>query len=634
MTGRWTISNNHIAFIYENQLFHPNGEEVYRVLDNEADSFIADIPCRKLRDEFSNVHFSKIGSPIKCQLDSENDEIMLLLYVMRKGKKIVIDMIEGEIIDQCIHGDEWFYVSGSIQELAEIFRKAGVKSCGRLTCAQYIEIIKNQDSFEKGTVINNVKISLLNKPVDIYAELPRKLNAKLYTYQKTGYFWMRYMLEENGGCILGDEMGLGKTLQVITLMLDYKNKGNTPMLVVAPVSLLQNWKRECEKFAPDLRCCVHHGAHRTGRFNEFDNYDVVIISYSIAVNDASILNMVEWKLVVLDEAQNIKNPDSERTKFVKKIPRRRSIAVTGTPFENHVSDIWSLVDFVIPGLFGTQEEYARTITDDLDGADKIEPMLSPIMIRRMVKDVATDLPDKIVIPQPLVMSSAEGMRYETFRENARASSQKGNINLGVLQKLRMFCTHPAICEEDCRDYYTASVKYQRFCEILEEVCSLGEKVIVFTSYQKMFEIIGKDVSTRYDIPVWKINGSTPVGERQSIVDSFNEFQGSALLVLNPRAAGTGLNITSANHVIHYNLEWNPALEDQASARAYRRGQQKTVFVYRLYYEDTVEQIVNERIERKREMASAAVVGTDGMVENRADIIAALNISPIKEENDG
>ena len=134
---------------------------------------------------------------------------------------------------------------------------------------------------------------------------------------------------------------------------------------------MQNWKRECEKFAPDLRCCVHHGAHRTGRFNEFDNYDVVIISYSIAVNDASILNMVEWKLVVLDEAQNIKNPDSERTKFVKKIPRRRSIAVTGTPFENHVSDIWSLVDFVISGLFGTQEEYARTITDDLDGADKI-----------------------------------------------------------------------------------------------------------------------------------------------------------------------------------------------------------------------------------------------------------------------
>ena len=152
---------------------------------------------------------------------------------------------------------------------------------------------------------------------------------------------------------------------------------------------------------------------------------------------------------------------------------------------------------------------------------------------------------------------------------------------------------------------------------------------MFTSYQKMFDIVEQVITARYDIPVWKINGSTPVEERQPIVDAFNGLEGSALLVLNPRAAGTGLNITSANHVIHYNLEWNPALEDQASARAYRRGQKNTVFIYRLYYEDTVEQIVNERIERKREMASFAVVGTDGKIENREDIIAALSISPVR-----
>lgn len=631
MKAKWTISGNHIALIYENQMLHPNAKEIYMVLDSESDSFVADIPCRKIRDEFANVHFSKIGSPIRCQLDDENGEIKISLYVVKKGKKIIVDVVEGEIIDQCICDDEWFYISGSVQELAEILKKAEIKCDGRLTSVQYVEIIKNQDIFELGTIINNVETSLLNKPVNTEAELPRKLNAKLYAYQKTGYFWMKYMLDESGGCILGDEMGLGKTLQVITLMLEYKHKGKIPMLVVAPVSLLQNWKRECEKFAPDLRCCVHHGAFRTGRFKEFENYDVVIISYSIAVNDASILNMVDWKLVVLDEAQNIKNPGSERTKFVKKIPRKCSIAVTGTPFENHVSDIWSLVDFVIPGLFGTQAEYNNVITDDIEGADKIEPMLSSIMIRRMVKDVATDLPEKVVIPQPLIMSAVESEKYEEFREEAQGSTESGNLNLGVLQKLRMFCTHPAICDdEECKDYYAASVKYQRFCEILEEVCSLKEKVIMFTSYQKMFDIVDKDVPDRYDIPVWKINGSTPVEERQHIVDVFNEFQGSALLVLNPRAAGTGLNITAANHVIHYNLEWNPALEDQASARAYRRGQQKTVFVYRFYYEDTVEQIVNERIERKREMASTAVVGTDGKVENREDIIAALNISPIKE----
>lgn len=631
MIGKWTISDNHIALIYDNQLFHPSAEEIYAVLEDERESFVSDIPCKNIKEAFANVHFSKIGSPIKCQMDTRNEEIEMSLYVMRKGKKITVDVLEGEIVDQCVSGDDWFYVSGSVQELADIFQRVGITRCGKLTSSQYVEIIRKQDSFETGTLINNVRTSLLNKPTGLEGDVPVKLNAKLYSYQKTGYYWMKYMLEENKGCILGDEMGLGKTLQIITLMLEFKQKQNVPILVVAPVSLLQNWKRECEKFAPDLKCCVHHGIHRTGRYKEFQDYDVVIISYSIAINDASILCMVDWKLVVLDEAQNIKNPSSERTKFVKKIPRRSSIAVTGTPFENHVSDIWSLADFVIPGLFGSQAEYNRIISDDIEGADKVEPMLSPIMIRRMVKDVATDLPEKVIIPQPLAMSSAEGQKYEEFRSEAQKSTENGNLNLGVLQKLRMFCTHPMICDDaGTGDYYGASVKYQRLCEIIEEICAREEKVIMFTSYQKMFDILEEDIPKRYNIPVWKINGNTEVEDRQNIVDAFNGFSGSALLVLNPRAAGTGLNITSANHVIHYNLEWNPALEDQASARAYRRGQQKTVFVYRLYYEDTVEQIVNERIERKREMASAAVVGTDGKTENREDIIAALSLSPMKE----
>ncbi|MCM1541866.1 MAG: DEAD/DEAH box helicase [Blautia sp.] len=635
MNGQWTISDNHIAFMCDDQLFHPNAKEIYAILDSESDCYAAEIHCKKIKEVFADVHFSKIGSPIKCQLDTENKEIIMTLYVVRKNKKISVNMLEGEIIDQCIYRNEWFYISGSVRELVDIFNKAGVKQCGKLTSSQYVEIIKNQDVFENGTLINNVKTSLLNKPVDIQGELPQKLNAKLYAYQKIGYFWMKYMLNENSGCILGDEMGLGKTLQIITLMLDFRNKGNIPMLVVAPVSLLQNWKRECEKFAPNLRCCVHHGPHRSGRYKEIQKHDVVIISYSIAINDSSVLSMVDWKLVVLDEAQNIKNPNSERTKFVKKIPRKCSIVVTGTPFENHVSDIWSLVDFAFPGLFGTLAEYNSAITDDIDGADKIESMLSPIMIRRMVKDVAIDLPEKVVIPQPLIMSLAEGQKYEEYRKDAQESTENGNLNLGVLQKLRMFCTHPALCDErDCKDFAVASVKYQRLCEILEEIFSMNEKVIMFTSYQKMFDILDRDIPERYSVPVWKINGLTPVEERQSIIDIFNEYDGSALLTLNPRAAGTGLNITSANHVIHYNLEWNPALEDQASARAYRRGQQKTVFIYRLYYESTVEQVVNERIEKKREMAIAAVVGTDGKTENREDVIAALNISPIWEaDND-
>jgi Superfamily II DNA/RNA helicases, SNF2 family len=341
--------------------------------------------------------------------------------------------------------------------------------------------------------------------------------------------------------------------------------------------------------------------------------------------------MISWELVVLDEAQNIKNAYSDRTRFAKKLQRERSIAVTGTPFENHLSDIWSIVDFISPGLLGSVTDYNREYTDDVDGADKIEPILSALMIRRLVEDVATDLPEKIIIPQPLSMSDEEAGIYEAYRDEISSSGVNGNaIGLAALQKLRMFCTHPGVCDINITNSpYTDSVKYQRMCEILEEIIDRKEKVILFTSYQKMFGIIERDIPDRFNIPVSRINGSTPVDERQAIIDSFNEYKGSSLLVLNPRAAGVGLNITAANHVIHYNLEWNPALEDQASARAYRRGQEKTVFIYRLFYENTVEEIVNERLERKRDISKGAVIGTDGEKENAEDIIAALKLSPIR-----
>lgn len=632
MKGVWMINKNHIVLQYGEEILHPNAEEIYKVLADEQDSFVAGINCIPVTQAFPEVYFSKIGTDIKCILKNDDSQgIILQLYCNRNDQEIGVDIIDGQIIDQCISQNEWFYVTGSTTELEEIFEKAEIKENGYITASQYTEIIRNDNRFIKGTLVNRVEISTLDKSVNINEELPHGLNAKLYTYQRTGYFWMKYMMSENSGCILGDEMGLGKTLQVITLMLDYIQKQEIPMLVIAPVSLLQNWKRECEKFAPGIRTLIHHGAKRTGRYKELEQYDLVIISYNTAVSDISILSMITWRLVVLDEAQNIKNPESNRTKFIKRIPRKSCIAVTGTPFENHVTDIWSLVDFVKPGLLGTQPEYTAYISDDVEGADRVQPLLSPFMIRRMVKNVAQDLPEKIVIPQPLEMSETEAAKYEEYREDAQSEIASGKINIGILQKLRMFCTHPLICGDYVNeDPVWISIKYQRMCEIIEEICNLKEKVILFTSYQKMFDILLKDIPERFSIPVLKINGATPVENRQEIVDTFNNIENSALLVLNPRAAGTGLNITSASHVIHYNLEWNPALEDQASARAYRRGQHKTVFIYRLYYIDTVEQIVNQRIEQKREMADVAVVGTDGNILNRESIIAALSVSPIKE----
>lgn len=251
------------------------------------------------------------------------------------------------------------------------------------------------------------------------------------------------------------------------------------------------------------------------------------------------------------------------------------------------------------------------------------------MIRRLVNDVAKDLPTRVVSTQPIQMSEEECCQYTKYLEQIKASTNDENVNLGMLQKLRIYCTHPLAAEES--DYWNdpcdSSVKYQRFCEIVTEIVERGEKVIVFTSYKRMFDIFKKDLTCRFGIKVWSINGETPVGERQSIVDTFNNLGTSAALILNPRAAGTGLNITGANHVIHYNLEWNPSLEDQSSARAYRRGQQKTVFIYRLFYEGTIEEVVNDRIERKREIASSAIVGNTGRNQDRDDIIRVLKLVP-------
>ena len=621
---KWIVYEHHIAIDAGDEILHPMAKDVYSFVDGENTEISAANPVIELE----SLHFSKIGSPLHCELRISNNTIILDIYTKRKGIVVPIDMICGQILDHCVSDHEWFYINSDVETVQQLLYSAGITKKGDISIGQYIKLMKSEYFSKHKEIVNKVTPTDFSKLMVHEGNIPKGINASLYPYQKTGYFWLKNMLETSTGCILSDEMGLGKTLQLITLIQDMKNRNELPVLVVAPVSLLENWKRECYKFAPSLDVLIHHGARRTGRASELLTHDVVVISYNTACSDLSMLKMINWRCVILDEAQNIKNPYSERAKCVKAVTRLSAIAVTGTPFENHITDIWSLVDFVIPGLLGSLPSFKENVSDDILGAEKVEPILSPIMIRRLVKDVANDLPEKIVIPQPICMSDEERIQYEQYRIEAMDSVENGSsVSLSLLQKLRMFCTHRFLCDNDNRcDPAIVSIKYQRFCEIVDEIVARNEKVIVFTSYKKMFEILKQDIPQRFGIEIDTINGETPVDERQKIVDWFNNYDGSAILALNPRAAGTGLNITGANHVIHYNLEWNPALEDQASARAYRRGQKKTVFIYRLFYTDTVEQIVNERIERKREIASSAIIGTDGADDNN-DILRALELAP-------
>lgn len=586
---------------------------------------------QSIKKAFPNIRFSKFSVSPELELKLDGNDIKAVAFFEKMGKTYPIPLPTKQGVNYAIADNTWYYFSGEYDQIVDVLERSEASSTD-ITFKQFVAILNNAQLYPGLHINDQVSSCFSDDKIMADEYQPVELKATLYPYQKVGYKWLKFITDGDCGCVLGDEMGLGKTLQVISVFVDRNKKAVSPSLVVAPLSLLENWKREINRFAPALKVCVHHGAKRTGRYADLMSYDVVVTSYGTIITDLSLFEMIKWDLLILDEAQNIKNPEAIRTMSVKQIPHRAAIAVTGTPFENHMTDIWSILDFSIPGCLGTLREYNAKYSDDIYGAEKIEPILSALMLRRKVDDVAKDLPDKIVIPQPLVMQNAEALRYEDTRRDIIASHNMQAATLALLSKLRMFCTHPFLVDSSIisKNPVKYSTKYERFCEIVEEIVEQEEKVIVFTSFSDMFAIMENDISYRFNIPVDCINGSTPPSQRQDIVDRFNNHVGPSMLILNPRAAGTGLNITGANHVIHYNLEWNPALEDQATARSYRRGQEKTVFVYRLYYVDTVEEVVNDKIMNKRIMSYAAVIGSEGTENTRSLILQALGKSPLKE----
>jgi SNF2 family DNA or RNA helicase len=626
----WVILKNTLCISSNGNVYYPLAKDLYPLLTKEKSKIqFENIELSDPRDAFPSLKYSSIGSPFKISIESKDKSIWLNAYSRKKVINIPIVIHEGKIIDHFVFENKWFYISNDTSEIEDALRESSISSAGEISLAQYLKL-KNFEIMRKESLFeDSVDASFMQQhPIEDIDVSALPLRATLYDYQKNGFLWIRSILNHVNGCILGDEMGLGKTLQIITYAVSMQQKGTCSILVVAPISLLANWEKECRKFAPSLNILIHHGSQRASNFKDFEPYDIVVTSYSVVINDLCMLNMKKWDLVVLDEAQNIKSPTSARTIACKSLNRENTIAVSGTPFENHVTDVWSIVDFVKPGLLGSLEQFNDVISDDVDGGRKLEPILSSLMIRRQVKDVANELPPRIDIDNPLQMSSKECEEYARYLDEIKGSSQTDRISIGMFQKLRMYCTHPMITNNDAAiDPFSKSVKYQRLCEILEVILENREKVIVFTSYKKMFEIFKEDLRSRYGVKIWMINGETDVEDRQIIVDQFNQYSSSAVLILNPRAAGTGLNITGANHVIHYNLEWNPALEDQSSARAYRKGQSKTVFVYRLYYKDTIEQVMQQRILRKRDIAKEAVVGVAGDSLDEEDLLKALTMIP-------
>lgn len=475
------------------------------------------------------------------------------------------------------------------------------------------------------------------EPLPESVEIPG-LEATLYPYQAKGVQWMRATLNTTRGLILADEMGLGKTLQVIALFLLDEPPEESPALVVCPTSLIANWVREIQKFGPSLSVEVHRGPDRTGVFRGLQRNNVVITTYDTMVNDIALFSAFEWSWVICDEAQAIKNPDSNRRRAITSIPRRNTIPMTGTPVENTLVDLWSLMDFAIPGLLGSRKEFEADYPDSLESAGELGRITDPVILKRRVSDVANDLPERIDIDLPLELNEGLIDHYRDVREKTLARYPVAGALVATLQ-LQLVCAHPWLRQartEDAdgefaeihrsSDQPLMTPKMERTVELLHEAFANGRKVIIFALFNRLGDLI-REAADGLPAAYWgAINGSTDQADRQAIIDEFSNHEGPGCLVLNPKAAGSGLNITAATIVIHYTPVWNPALEAQASARAHRRGQTLPVTVYRLFYEETVERVMLDRSGWKHELGNEIMPMAS---RDREDLDRALAMLPGK-----
>ena len=457
--------------------------------------------------------------------------------------------------------------------------------------------------------------------------LPGGLLAALRPYQSRGYSWMSFLQRWGLGGCLADDMGLGKTVQALTLIQkEWEDGVNRPVLVICPTSVVGNWQREVSRFTPELPVLVHHGIRRTkgSSFQKAaESKALVISSYSLVHRDLEILKNVEWSGVVLDEAQNIKNPETRQSKAVRALSSSYRLALTGTPVENNVGELWSIMEFLNPGLLGTQSEFKRQFylpiqtANDSEAIERLRRLTEPFILRRLKTDksIISDLPEKMEMKVYCTLTREQASLYaavvgETTQalEESEGIERKG-IVLATLSKLKQVCNHPAQFLRDNSSIANRSGKLARLTEMLEEVVDSGERALIFTQFREMGEIIRKHLQEVLGREVLFLHGGVSKKNRDQMVDRFqSDNQAPCAFILSLKAGGTGLNLTRANHVFHFDRWWNPAVENQATDRAFRIGQIKNVQVHKYICLGTLEEKIDDMIERKKSVASS-IVGT-------------------------
>jgi hypothetical protein len=453
---------------------------------------------------------------------------------------------------------------------------------------------------------------------------PDGFGAQLRPYQERGLGWLAFMDSLGLGAVLADDMGLGKTIQVLALLERERQPGGAgPTLLVCPMSLVANWQREAARFAPKLAVHVHHGAERlTGE--EFQQVagsaDLVLTTFALVLRDQVELAEVGWRRVVVDEAQAINNAAAKQSRAIRALPAARRIALTGTPVENRLADLHSIMEFASPGLLGGAEVFKQRFAvpierdGDAAAAERLRQVTGAFMLRRLKTDprIITDLPEKIEMKVVCNLTREQASLYQAVLddmmrqvEQATGIDRRGLI-LATLMKLKQVCNHPAQLLKDGSRIAGRSGKLARVEEICEEVLDAGEKVLLFTQYAEFGTMVAERLSARFGVPVPFLHGGVAKKARDAMVTSFQQTSGPGMFVLSLKAGGVGLNLTAANHVIHVDRWWNPAVEDQATDRAFRIGQQRNVQVRKLLCAGTLEERIDAMLEQKKALAEATV----------------------------
>ena len=516
-------------------------------------------------------------------------------------------------------------VMGIYDTLVELYDSQALNTSGKLVLnhqqgMQFAELLNDPAMQWKGAAeLQQLSQKLQNfKGIEVIAA-PQGLKTELRDYQLHGLAWLNFLHEYRFNGILADDMGLGKTVQALAWLLYLKQQQKQqllPTLVVAPTSLMGNWKREAERFVPQLKVLVLHGPQRQQNFEHITQYDIVLTTYSLVLRDKDIHLEQRYNYVILDESQNIKNARSKTSQIIFQLKSEHRLCLTGTPMENHLGELWSLFHFLMPGFLGTQERFNRLFRSpiekqgDTDRQLQLHKRIKPFMLRRTKEMVATELPEKTEMIRTVPLTGKQRDLYETVRlamdkKVQNEISKKGFARsqimiLDALLKLRQVCCDPRLLSLTAAKNVQVSAKLEMLMEMVPEMVEEGRKILIFSQFVKMLEIIEQEL-TKADIPYTMLTGSTR--NRDDVIMEFQEGKVQVFLI-SLKAGGVGLNLTAADTVIHYDPWWNPAVERQATDRAYRIGQDKPVFVYKLLTEETVEEKILQMQQNKQALADA------------------------------